>query len=267
MGGAEGDPTPAQVARAVRERLEVCRLFGWQVPLDRGRIAPRPPAAPPAGRALSSATTPRVAAPPPAGPASSKDRPAREAALEPIRLEVAACTRCGLCRTRTQTVFGVGDPAARLMFVGEAPGYDEDRQGEPFVGKAGQLLNDIIRAMGLRRDEVYIANVVKCHPPQNRAPDAAEAGACLEYLERQIEVVAPELIVVLGAVAAKALLGTAEGIQRLRGKFHAWRGIPVMPTFHPAYLLRKPEEKRKAWEDVQLVMARLGLQRPERRRA
>jgi DNA polymerase len=161
-------------------------------------------------------------------------------------------------------VFGVGDPLARLLFVGEAPGFDEDREGEPFVGRAGRLLNDIIRAMGLRREDVYIANVVKCRPPQNRAPDASETGSCREYLEAQIEIVAPELIVALGGVAAKALLGTEHSLGRLRGRFHPYRRpdgqeIPLMATYHPAYLLRYPEEKRKTWEDVQLVMGRLGL--------
>jgi DNA polymerase len=174
---------------------------------------------------------------------------------------VLACTRCALCHTRTQAVFGVGDPATRLLFVGEAPGFDEDRQGEPFVGRAGQLLNDIIKAMGLKRSEVYIANVIKCRPPQNRVPNPAEVGSCFGYLETQIEIIAPEVIIALGAVAAKALLGTTESMGRIRSRFHDYRGIPVMPTYHPAYLLRNPAEKRKVWEDVQLVMARLGLRR------
>ena len=190
-----------------------------------------------------------------------RTRAAREALLAPIREEVVACTRCALCHGRTQTVFGVGDPTTRLLFVGEAPGFDEDRLGEPFVGKAGQLLNDIIKAMGLRRGEGYIANIVKCRPPQNRGPNPAEAGACMGYLERQIDVVKPEVLVALGSVAAKNLLKNDSSIGRLRGRFHDYRGIPVMATYHPAYLLRNPEEKRKVWEDIQLVMARLGLKR------
>jgi DNA polymerase len=187
------------------------------------------------------------------------DRVGREALLRPIREEVATCVRCALGHTRTQAVFGVGDPGARLLFIGEAPGFDEDRQGEPFVGRAGQLLNDIIKAMGLRREEVYIANVIKCRPPQNRVPNPGEVGSCIGYLERQVEIIAPEVIVALGSVAAKAILGTEQPIGRLRNRFHDYRGIPVMPTYHPAYLLRNPAEKRKVWEDIQLVMARLGL--------
>jgi len=147
------------------------------------------------------------------------------------------------------------------MFVGEAPGYDEDREGEPFVGAAGQLLNDIIRAMGLRREEVYIANTIKCRPPQNRTPDPAETGACRAYLEEQVRIVSPEVIIALGAVAAKWLLGKDVPLGRVRGRFHDYHGIPVLPTYHPAYLLRYPHEKRKTWEDIQLVMARLGLKR------
>jgi DNA polymerase len=243
-----------RIARSLRERLEVDRLAGWDPPLSRRRLEARPRTPGPA--------SPAPAASPGAAGDGAAERAARESALAPLRAEVAACTRCVLCQSRTQTVFGVGDPAARLMFVGEAPGFDEDREGEPFVGQAGQLLNDIIRAMGLRREEVYIANVVKCRPPQNRAPDASESGACRDYLDHQIEIVRPEIIVALGAVATRALLDTAEGITRLRGKFRAYRGIPLLPTFHPAYLLRNPRDKRLVWEDVQQVMARLGLERP-----
>jgi DNA polymerase len=155
----------------------------------------------------------------------------------------------------------VGDPRARLLFVGEAPGSEEDLQGEPFVGPAGQLLNDIVRAMGLRREEVFIANIVKCRPPQNRVPNPAEVGSCLPYLEEQIRTISPEVIVALGSVAAKALLRTEASLGRLRNRFHDYKGIPVMPTYHPAYLLRYPAEKKKVWEDVQLVMAKLGLRR------
>jgi DNA polymerase len=155
----------------------------------------------------------------------------------------------------------VGDPHARLLFVGEGPGYDEDRLGEPFVGKAGRLLNDMIRAMGLQREEVYIANVVKCRPPGNRTPAPDETGACLPYLEQQIDIVAPEMIIALGAVAARALLGGERSLGEMRRRFHDYRGIAVMPTYHPAYLLRNPADKRKTWEDLQLVMSRLGLRR------
>jgi DNA polymerase len=150
------------------------------------------------------------------------------------------------------------------MFVGEGPGYDEDRMGEPFVGKAGELLDAIIAAMGFARGEVYIANVVKCRPPGNRTPHPGEIGACAGYLERQIDTVRPQVLVALGAVAARALLGVEDSISRLRGRFHDYRGTPLMPTYHPAYLLRNPADKRKTWGDIQLVMARLGLPPPSR---
>ena len=231
-----------RVARAVSQRLEVNRLFGWDVPL-----------------------APRVLEPAPGFEASpaSPESPAphavdREALLEPLRQQVASCTACPLCRGRTNTVFGVGDPHARLLFVGEGPGYDEDRQGEPFVGKAGQLLDRMINAMGFERREVYIANIVKCRPPRNRAPLPDEMGACIGYLEEQISIVRPDVIVALGATAVRGLLGGNQGIARMRARFHSFRGIPVMPTYHPAYLLRSPEEKRKVWDDLQQVMRHLA---------
>lgn len=173
--------------------------------------------------------------------------------------EVAACTLCALAKGRTQAVFGVGDPDARLMFVGEGPGADEDRLGEPFVGKAGQLLTKIIEAMGLRREDVYIANVVKCRPPGNRVPMFEEVQACLPYLREQIAIIGPELLVLLGATAARALLGTTASMGSLRGRFFDFQGTPVLCTYHPAYLLRNPAEKRKVWEDLQLAMKKLGL--------
>lgn len=244
------DPSFGQLARQVRERLEALKFFGCSVPLRRGALAPRDLPVPQPQSAAS------------AGPGAVDERVRREALLAPLRAEVAACTRCTLCQKRTQTVFGVGDPTARLLFVGEAPGADEDRQGEPFVGAAGQLLNDIIRAMTLERAQVYIANVIKCRPPQNRTPEPLEISACREYLERQIEIVAPAAMIALGAVSARTLLGTESSISRLRGKFHDYRGIPLVVTYHPAYLLRQPADKRLVWEDVQLVMARLGLRRP-----
>jgi DNA polymerase len=148
------------------------------------------------------------------------------------------------------------------MFVGEAPGYDEDQEGRPFVGKAGQLLDDIIKAMTLRREDVYIANVLKCRPPGNRNPNPAEVGACHAYLLEQIRVISPEVIVALGGVAAQFLLGTKLSVGKLRGRFHDYGGRALAVTYHPAYLLRSPHEKRKAWEDIQMVMARLGLRRP-----
>ncbi len=166
---------------------------------------------------------------------------------------IANCTLCPLCQSRTQVVFGVGNPDAELMFVGEAPGHDEDVQGEPFVGRAGQLLNKIIEAMGFKRQDVYIANVNKCRPPNNRAPMPDEMDRCRPYLLRQIDMIKPKIICLLGATAVRGLLQSKESITSIRGRFLRWRGVLVMPTFHPAYLLRNPEEKRTVWEDVQKV--------------
>jgi DNA polymerase len=182
--------------------------------------------------------------------------------LEAIRGDLGECTRCKLHPTRQNIVFGVGSAEARLMFVGEAPGADEDRKGEPFVGRAGQLLDKIIRAMGLRREEVYIANVLKCRPPNNRNPEEDEIAQCSPFLFRQVASLAPEVIVALGAPAARTLLETGAPIGRLRGKFWRFRGTDLMPTYHPAYLLRNPAKKREVWDDMQQVMERLGLQLP-----
>jgi uracil-DNA glycosylase len=180
------------------------------------------------------------------------------AALEDLRSgTIGDCRRCKLCEGRTKIVFGDGSPRARLMFIGEGPGADEDRQGLPFVGRAGQLLNQIIKAMGFTREEVYIANVVKCRPPDNRAPQPDETASCTPFLFRQIEIIGPEVIVALGSPATQALLGTSAGITKIRGTFREFQGIPVMPTFHPAYLLRNPAAKKEVWEDMQQVMARL----------
>ena len=181
-----------------------------------------------------------------------------------LRERVAACTRCELHSTRTQTVFGVGSQTARWMFIGEAPGAEEDRQGEPFVGRAGQLLTSMLKALGFARDDVYIANVLKCRPPGNRDPRPEEARCCRDYLERQIELVAPTLIVAIGRIAAQNLLGTDMPLAKLRGTVHALgpRRRPLLVTYHPAYLLRSPGEKRKAWQD--LLFARGIFSRIER---
>ncbi len=167
---------------------------------------------------------------------------------------VRECRLCGLCETRTQTVFGTGDRKARLMVIGEAPGAEEDRQGEPFVGRAGMLLNSMLRAAGFERDQVYVANVLKCRPPQNRDPSAEEAERCLPYLRRQIEFVAPAAILCVGRIAAQRLLGTELPLARLRGRVHQLDGVPVIVTYHPAYLLRSPGEKRKSWEDLKFTL-------------
>ncbi len=171
---------------------------------------------------------------------------------------VRECRLCGLCETRTQTVFGTGDRRARLMVVGEAPGAEEDRQGEPFVGRAGILLNSMLRAAGFERAEVYIANVLKCRPPQNRDPGPDEVERCMPYLRRQIELVAPAAILCVGRIAAQRLLGTELALARLRSRVHRLGAVPVIVTYHPAYLLRAPGEKRKAWEDLKLALAVLG---------
>jgi uracil-DNA glycosylase family 4 len=188
--------------------------------------------------------------------------------IDQLRAAVAPCSKCpNLARTRTQTVFGVGNIEAQIMFVGEAPGADEDLQGEPFVGKAGQLLTKIIETMGVKRSEVFIANVLKCRPDMpsgasgNRRPSAAEMQTCLPYLRAQIEVIKPVVLVALGSVAMEGLLGSVEPMGRLRGHWHEFQGIPLMATYHPAYLLRNQSlgEKRKVWEDMLLVMERVNL--------
>jgi DNA polymerase len=191
------------------------------------------------------------------GPNLSLDE--RSAALQILRQEVAACTRCQLLADmRTQTVFGVGTIQPRLCFFGEAPGADEDAQGEPFVGRAGQLLTNIIQACRMKREDVYILNVLKCRPPNNRNPEPPEVANCRGYFERQLEILRPEFICCLGSVAAKALLQTELSIGKLRGRFHEYRGARVICTYHPAYLLRNPSAKREVWEDMKTLMREMG---------
>jgi DNA polymerase len=183
------------------------------------------------------------------------------AALEVIQREVAGCTRCAeLAATRTQTVFGIGNPAARICFFGEAPGADEDRQGIPFVGRAGQLLTKMIEACRINRDDVYIMNVLKCRPPENRNPLPHETANCRGYFERQLEIIRPEIICCVGTVAAQALLCTDRSIGKLRKQWHDYRGTAVICTYHPAYLLRNPAAKVDAWEDLKMMMRRLGVE-------
>lgn len=194
-----------------------------------------------------------------------EDAPLTLSPLERVREELGDCTRCPLHRNRTHLVFGEGDPDARLMFVGEGPGGDEDREGRPFVGRAGQLLTKMIHAMGFDRSEVYIANVVKCRPPDNRDPDGLEIATCFPFLEAQIEAVNPDVIITLGRIATKSLLGTTRALGTLRGSFHDRRGIPVMPTYHPSFLLRQEPDrqpKAQAWADLKKVMELLGLPIP-----
>ena len=199
--------------------------------------------------APGEAAAPRETAP--------RDTAPREAAYDwpQLRERVAACTRCGLSATRTQTVFGVGNPQAEWLVVGEAPGAEEDRQGEPFVGRAGQLLNAMLRAIGLKREQVYIANVLKCRPPQNRDPVPAETMECLPFLDRQIALLKPRIMLVVGRIAAQNLLRTDAKLGSLRQRVHRFgaAGVPLVVTYHPAYLLRSPAEKRKAWEDLKFA--------------
>lgn len=191
----------------------------------------------------------------------------KDDSLERICGELAGCTRCKLHRRRTNIVFGVGNPTAELFFVGEGPGHDEDVQGEPFVGRAGQLLNQMITAMGLRREDVYIANVVKCRPPENRTPEKDEIATCLPFLFRQLRTINPKAIVCLGSVAAQALLNTNKSISHFRGQWFDFRGAKLMATYHPAYLLRNPHAKPEVWADLKKVMAFLGLTPPKGKRA
>jgi DNA polymerase len=202
-----------------------------------------------------------------AAPEVAAEVPAADhaAALNIIREEIGDCTRCVLHKGRHKLVFGDGDPNARLMFVGEGPGADEDAQGLPFVGRAGQLLNNMIGAMGLKREQVYIANVVKCRPPGNRTPEPEEGNTCSPFLFKQIDVVRPQVLVALGATAATYLLGRRQPLAGLRGRVHAFRGSQLIVTYHPAYLLRDPRQKKEAWADLQIAMRELGLKLPSRK--
>ena len=263
-----GTPASAQAGlhaaldqlRAVVEHL---RASGAESLPRRATAALRPGPRPnlPAG-----VTDPVPAAAPPVAVATpvAADRftaPRLQAAgtLEALRTELGDCQRCKLSGGRTHIVFGVGNPCATLMFVGEGPGRDEDLRGEPFVGRAGQLLTEIItKGMKMRREDVYIANVIKCRPPENRNPEPDEIAACQPFLRRQIELVRPHVLVALGTFAAQTLLGVRTPISRLRGHWHEYQGVKLMPTLHPAYLLRNPNDKRLVWEDVKMVLRELG---------
>ncbi len=198
-----------------------------------------------------------IAAPFTAPPLDAEQKRQRLLAMD--EQEVRICTKCRLCETRTRTVFGEGDPDAKIFFIGEGPGENEDRQGRPFVGRAGELLNKMIVAMGLQREQVFIANIVKCRPPENRVPAPDEVATCTPYLERQLEIIRPKVIVTLGHPAARFMLQTKIAMGRLRGNFHEWRGIKLMPTYHPAYVLRQYTEETRAavWSDLKQVMALL----------
>ncbi len=240
--GAPPPPKPAAAARAELPTPQEPALpqdSTVPTPVSFNLLAPLPPAAIPA--------------------------PQRAAALRALQEEIGDCTRCPLAYAGRRTiVFGDGSPAARLMFVGEGPGADEDVQGLPFVGKAGQLLNNMITAMGLARGDVYIANIVKCRPPANRVPEPVEANTCSRFLLRQIDIIRPEVIVALGSTAATYLLGVKQSLSSLRGSWHSCRGAKLAVTYHPAFLLRDPRMKAEAWKDLQMVMKELGLKPPPR---
>jgi DNA polymerase len=241
-----------QLSRQVRQHLESLRGAGVEwLPFATVSVELMPvlEVAPPAQPAAEAETQ------------SGNDMATRRRQLQVLAEQVAGCTRCpALASTRTQTVFGVGAIDPDVCFIGEAPGEDEDAQGEPFVGAAGQLLNRIIAACGMKREEVYICNILRCRPPKNRTPLPDEAAHCREWLEKTLELVRPKHIVTLGSTAAQNLLGTTLSIGKLRGRFHDYRGIPVMATYHPAYLLphRSPDKKKDVWEDMKMLLARMG---------
>jgi uracil-DNA glycosylase len=244
---------------------------------------PGPAASGPKGRSESTAVMSELKLRPPTAPTRAPFTPAPFApippapslfeivdrvendSLEKIRADIGDCTRCRLHKGRTKLVFGVGNPKAQLVFVGEGPGHDEDIQGEPFVGRAGKLLTQMIEAMGLRREDVYICNAVKCRPPENRLPEKDEIATCSPFLMRQLDVIRPKVVCALGSCAAQTLLETTQGITRFRGQWFDFRGAKLIATYHPAYLLRNPPAKSEVWKDLQKVMAVLGLEPPKKR--
>jgi DNA polymerase len=245
------------------EAADVCaelrRHLLWLADSGVREVVSGPPApAPPVPAPTAGAPGEPPPRPSSGGRYGVSDKGCGSAPLLAVREQLGECTRCKLGRGRTKLVFGVGDARAELMFVGEGPGEDEDLQGEPFVGRAGQLLTKMIEAMGYRREEVYIANVVKCRPPGNRNPEPDEIEACEPFLRAQIDAVRPKVIVALGKFAAQTLLRDTSPIGKLRGRWFTYEGVRLMPTFHPAYLLRSPNEKGRAWDDLQLVMKELG---------
>jgi DNA polymerase len=273
-----------ELTSALRAHLEYLGVSGVSglpraevAPVDAAAPGAEPRAEPPSGAALrvpaaasaileTPALFPAAAAAPvaPAVPALAPEEARRR--LDVLAETVRGCTRCALHLGRTQTVFARGTGETGLCFVGEGPGADEDAQGYPFVGKAGQLLDRMIVAMGFSRDAVYVCNIVKCRPPENRKPEPDEMAACMPYLQEQLELLAPQVIVALGATAVQGLFGTTEGITRMRGRWKLYGGrTPVMPTFHPAFLLRNPAAKREVWDDLQAVLRQMGRAPPARR--
>jgi DNA polymerase len=262
-------PSPEELVRQARQHLQSLQSAGveWLPAAPPQPVRPAESLPAMASTALPASlfeSDAQGGAPPDAGLTLGQ----RRQELTVLAREVAGCQRCPeLLATRTQTVFGDGPPGVELCFIGEAPGADEDAQGVPFVGAAGQLLNRIIAACGLKREEVYIANTIKCRPPGNRTPLASEVANCRGFLERQLELVRPKFICALGGSAAQALLGTTQPLGRLRRRFHDYQGIPVLCTYHPAYLLphRSPEKKRDVWDDMKMLLARMGRPVPSGR--
>jgi DNA polymerase len=259
-------PSPDDLARQAQQHIESLKAAGVEW-VPRKRKGPRPRATETTAASAVMGAGGLFAEVGEAEPTPAVERSAEERTREltVLQEQVAGCPRCAaLVSTRRQTVFGVGTLSPPICFIGEAPGQEEDIRGEPFVGPAGQLLTKIIGACGLKREEVYICNVIKCRPPGNRTPAADEVANCREYLEKQLELIQPQCICCLGAVAAQNLLGTSQSIGRLRGTFQDYRGIPVMCTYHPSYLLRIPDEakkteaKRQVWEDMKKVLTRIG---------
>jgi|SRR5579859_246718 len=255
-------PLDPETTRQLAARVNYYRELGiydfYRRPVEKGAVAISAADRMPDEQSVDAPSGREQSAAKPALPVI-EDKPA---ALKVIRDDIGDCTRCRLHQGRTKLVFGVGNVNAELMFVGEGPGADEDAQGEPFVGRAGQLLNNMIGAMGLKREDVYIANVVKCRPPGNRTPEKDECDTCSPFLMRQIDVIKPKVIVALGAVAAKNLLALNDSMANLRGRWYDFRVSKLLVTYHPAYLLRDPRQKKEAWKDLQMAMKYLGLKPP-----
>ena len=267
-----------EIVAEVRAHLEYQRALGVTViEVPQVTAAPavvRPavpvretPARPAPAMPREPAPERKPAAVSPAMPAAQAAAPSMQpATLEAIRAEMGDCRRCKLEKGRKTIVFGEGDPKAAIVFVGEGPGFEEDQQGRPFVGAAGQLLTDIIvKGMKVRREDVYICNIVKCRPPENRNPEPDEVAACIGFVKQQIAAIKPKVIVTLGNVPTQNLLNTKQGITKMRGAWQEYEGIPVMPTFHPSYLLRSPGEKKWVWVDIQSVLRKLGMPVPEKK--
>jgi DNA polymerase len=255
------DRGPGGATLAAPEPIATASL---STPVIQETVLPKPTPKPAPAKVAAAAAHPPLVVPPAGLSLFETMEKAKDETLLTIREDLGECTRCKLHKGRNKIVFGDGNPKAQLVFVGEGPGADEDAQGLPFVGRAGKLLTQMIEAMGLERKDVYICNVVKCRPPENRAPEPDEVAACSPFLIRQIDSIHPKVIVCLGATAAKTILNTTRGISQFRGEWLEWRGHKLMATYHPAYLLRNPPAKADVWKDLQKVMAELGLAPPKR---